>query len=241
MKILMLKEIELLMLAGNPSKRYTATIEIEGTKITNVKVLKEVDNAGEITFEAIPIDCFTAWLKFESNSEGHYPNERNFASVDSFIKYSHKGRKIAETENNVVPRTQSDAAEGNATELSESEIARIEAEAAKYEQIPKGFVYFIKADEAKHEITITLPAGQNQLVLPEDWIYTFINQLINQTHKWRQKSRYIMKEYDKSMMLSSLKGKLIKALKGEPPFEKNREAAINAIVDRIYQICDKEE
>ena len=67
--ISILKEIELLMLAGNPSKRYTATIEIEGTNVTNVKTLKEVDNGGEITFEAVPIDCFTAWLKFESNSE----------------------------------------------------------------------------------------------------------------------------------------------------------------------------
>ncbi|RKJ31828.1 hypothetical protein D7X25_35480, partial [bacterium 1XD42-8] len=57
------------MLAGNPSKRYTAAIEIEGTKATNVKLFKEVDNDGEITMEAIPIDCFTAWLKFESNSE----------------------------------------------------------------------------------------------------------------------------------------------------------------------------
>ena len=52
MVVLILKEMELLMLAGNPSKQYTATIEI-----------------GEITFEAVPVDCFTAWLKFESNSE----------------------------------------------------------------------------------------------------------------------------------------------------------------------------
>ena len=67
--ISILKEIELLMLAGNPSKQYVATIEIEGTSVTNVKILKEVDNDGEITFEAIPVDCFTAWLKFESKSE----------------------------------------------------------------------------------------------------------------------------------------------------------------------------
>ena len=67
--ILILKEIELLILAGNPSKQYTATIEIEGTKVTNVKIFKEVDNDGEITFEVVPVDCFTAWLEFESNSE----------------------------------------------------------------------------------------------------------------------------------------------------------------------------
>ncbi len=67
--ISILKEIELLMLAGNPSKRYTATIEIEGTNATNVKILKEVDNDGKITFEPVPVDCFTAWLEFESNSE----------------------------------------------------------------------------------------------------------------------------------------------------------------------------
>ena len=54
--ILILKEIELLMLAGNPSNQYTATIEIEGTKATNVKIFKEVDNDGEITMKAIPID-----------------------------------------------------------------------------------------------------------------------------------------------------------------------------------------
>ena len=67
--ILILKEIELLMLAGNPSNQYIVTIEIEGTNVTNIKILKEVDNDGEITFEAIPVDCFTAWLKFESKSE----------------------------------------------------------------------------------------------------------------------------------------------------------------------------
>lgn len=67
--ISILKEIELLMLAGNPSKRYTATIEIKETKVKNVKLFKEVDNDAEITMEAIPIDCFTAWLKFESDSE----------------------------------------------------------------------------------------------------------------------------------------------------------------------------
>lgn len=67
--ILILKEIELLMLAGNPSNQYTATIEIEGTKVINVKIFKEVDNDGEITMKAIPIDCFTAWLKFESDSD----------------------------------------------------------------------------------------------------------------------------------------------------------------------------
>lgn len=69
MVISILKEIELLMLAGNPSKQYVATIEIEGTSVTNVKILKEVDNDGEITMKAIPIDCFTAWLKFESDSD----------------------------------------------------------------------------------------------------------------------------------------------------------------------------
>lgn len=69
MVISILKEIELLMLAGNPSKQYTAKIEIEGTKATNVKIFKEVDNDGEITMKAIPIDCFTAWLKFESDSD----------------------------------------------------------------------------------------------------------------------------------------------------------------------------
>ena len=57
------------MLAGNPSNQYTATIEIEGTKVTNVKIFKEVDNDGEITFEVVPVDCFTTWLEFESNSE----------------------------------------------------------------------------------------------------------------------------------------------------------------------------
>ena len=67
--ILILKEIELLMLAGNPSNQYTAKIEIEGTKVTNVKIFKEVDNDGEITFEVVPVDCFTTWLEFESNSE----------------------------------------------------------------------------------------------------------------------------------------------------------------------------
>ena len=67
--ISILKEIELLILAGNPSKQYTTTIEIEGTKVTNVKIFKEVDNDGEITFEVVPVDCFTTWLEFESNSE----------------------------------------------------------------------------------------------------------------------------------------------------------------------------
>lgn len=67
--ISILKEIELLMLAGSPSKRYIATMEIEGTKVTNVKIFKEVDNDGEITFEVVPVDCFTTWLEFESNSE----------------------------------------------------------------------------------------------------------------------------------------------------------------------------
>lgn len=69
MVVLILKEMELLMLAGNPSKQYTATIEIEGTNVKNVKIFKEVDNDGEITMKAIPIDCFTAWLKFESDSD----------------------------------------------------------------------------------------------------------------------------------------------------------------------------
>ena len=69
MVVLILKEMELLMLAGNPSKQYTATIEIEGTNVKNVKIFKEVDNDGEITFEAVTVDCFTALLKFESNSE----------------------------------------------------------------------------------------------------------------------------------------------------------------------------
>ena len=67
--ILILKEIELLMLAGNPSNQYIVTIEIEGTNVTNIKILKEVDNDGEITFEVVPVDCFTTWLEFESNSE----------------------------------------------------------------------------------------------------------------------------------------------------------------------------
>ena len=69
MEISILKEIELLMLAGNPSNQYIVTIEIEGTNVTNIKILKEVDNDGEITFEVVPVDCFTAWLEFESNSE----------------------------------------------------------------------------------------------------------------------------------------------------------------------------
>ena len=211
MEILMLKEIELLMLAGNLPNRYTATIEIEGTKATNIKLFKEVDNDGKITFKAIPVDCFTAWLKFESNSEERYPNERNFAPVDSFIKYSHEGRKIAETE----------------TE--------------KYEQFQKNSTYSIETDAEKREITITLPAGQNQLVLPENWVYTFTKKLTAPIYEWHQKSRPTAKEYDKATMLSVLKNDLIKALKGDPPFEKNREAAINAIIDRIYQICDKED
>ena len=100
MKILMLKEIELLMLAGNPSKRYTVTIEIEGTKIKNVKVLKEVDNDGEITFEPIPIDCFTSWLKFESDSEDRYPNEGKNPAVDSFF-----GKPNAKIKNPFVPQS----------------------------------------------------------------------------------------------------------------------------------------
>ena len=150
--ISILKEIELLMLAGNPSKRYTAAIEIEGTKATNVKLFKEVDNDAEITMEAIPIDCFTAWLKFESDSENRYPNEGKIPAVDSFIKYSHEGRKSAETE------------------------------ATKYEQFQKNSTYSIETDAEKREITITLPAGQNQLVLPEDWVYTFTKKLTAPTY-----------------------------------------------------------
>lgn len=151
--ISILKEIELLMLAGNPSKQYTAKIEIEGTKAKNVKILKEADNNGKITFEAVPVDCFTAWLKFESNSEEHYLNERNFAPVDSFIKYNQKGRKITETE------------------------------VAKYGQFQKNSTYSIETDAEKREITITLPVGQNHLVLPEDWVYPFIKKLTAQIHE----------------------------------------------------------
>lgn len=67
--ISILKEIKLFMLAGNPLERYIVKIEIRGTKVKNVKLLKEVDNDGEITMKAIPIDCFTAWLEFESDSD----------------------------------------------------------------------------------------------------------------------------------------------------------------------------
>lgn len=85
---------------------------------------------------------------------------------------------------NAAPGSQPDTAEGNTIELSESEIACIEAEAAEYEQLQKAFLYSIEADAEKREIAITLPAGQNRLVLPENWAYAFIRQLMNQTREW---------------------------------------------------------
>lgn len=82
------------------------------------------------------------------------------------------------------PGSQPDTTQEYVIELSESEIAAIEAEAAEYEKFKKAFVYSIDADTKKHEITITLPEGQNQLVLPESWVHSLIDQLVNQTREW---------------------------------------------------------
>ena len=82
--------------------------------------------------------CMISRIRKTSDSEDRYPNEGKIPAVDSFIKYSHEGRKSAETE------------------------------ATKYEQFQKNSTYSIETDAEKREITITLPAGQNQLVLPED-------------------------------------------------------------------------
>ena len=85
---------------------------------------------------------------------------------------------------NVAPGNQPDTTQEYVIELSESEISEIEAEAAEYEKFKKAFVYSIDADTEKHEITITLPEGQNQLVLPESWVHSLIDQLVNQTREW---------------------------------------------------------
>lgn len=82
------------------------------------------------------------------------------------------------------PGSQTDTTQEYVIELSESEIAAIEAEAAEYDKFQKAFIYSIDTDTEKHEITITLPQGQNQLVLPESWVYSLIDQLVNQTREW---------------------------------------------------------
>lgn len=90
-----------------------------------------------------------------------------------------------EEKRNAAPGSQPDTAQENTIELSENEIACIEAEAAECEQLQKAFVYSIEADAEKREIAITLPAGQNRLVLPENWAYAFIKQFMNQIREWR--------------------------------------------------------
>ena len=47
------------------------------------------------------------------------------------------------------------------------------------------FLFSVDTDTEKREITITLPQGQNQLILPEYLVHPFIKQLEGRSQEWQ--------------------------------------------------------
>lgn len=46
------------------------------------------------------------------------------------------------------------------------------------------FLFSIDSDIEKQEITITLPLGENQLILSKDWVRCFIDCLEDRAREW---------------------------------------------------------
>lgn len=63
-------------------------------------------------------------------------------------------------------------------------------EKKELEKIQKAFKFSITADAEKREITITLPDGENQLVLPEKWAQLLIDQIADQIRRWSSNQQF---------------------------------------------------
>lgn len=92
---------------------------------------------------------------------------------------------FASTPKGAIPGEEPGAPQEHVIEFDENDIVEIEARAAECEQFAKAFIYSIECDMEKREITITLPRGENQLTLSEDWAQALTTQLTNQIHEWR--------------------------------------------------------